>query len=365
MGQANLDQDVAFETNIKIWFGWLAKYDSVYHLGRTEAAVERLWYSEQAKLKKAPAGGMVGPDEWADVFLYAGYAQFLWTTLAEVFAAWANDRNAAPVVSIYQAVDTPGDDNGFAGYLAVSCTDAPWPRDWDKVRRDNWRVYQKAPFVTWGNAWFNGPYQYWPAKPGRPVDVDGRHVDSVLLIDETLDAATPFEGSLEVRRRYPGARLIAEPGGPRTPTRSAATRVSTTRSPTTWRPGSCRPGCAATGRTPSATRCRSPSRRRPAPRRRRRAAPPPAYCGAAGSDPGDRGDFVGPRPREVSAIRETFLVRGGIDARRSVEGGSDDFREDAGLRQPRRCLRRTDRCVRRLSVTFRRRSRTWRSSARR
>jgi hypothetical protein len=33
------------------------------------------------------------------------------------------------------------------------------------------------------------------------------------MIDETLDAATPYEGSLEVRKRFPGAVLIAEPGG--------------------------------------------------------------------------------------------------------------------------------------------------------
>ena len=35
----------------------------------------------------------------------------------------------------------------------------------------------------------------------------------ILLIDETLDAATPFAGSLEVRRRFPNSSLIAEPGG--------------------------------------------------------------------------------------------------------------------------------------------------------
>ena len=45
------------------------------------------------------------------------------------------------------------------------------------------------------------------------MSIDGSRVDSLLLIDETLDAATPYPGSLEVRRRYPDARLIAEPGG--------------------------------------------------------------------------------------------------------------------------------------------------------
>jgi pimeloyl-ACP methyl ester carboxylesterase len=211
--QANLNQDVAFERNIKIWFGWVAKYDSAYHLGTTEAAVERRWYAEQTELKRSPAGGVVGPDEWADVFLYAGYAQSLWPLLGDTFASWANQRNPELVVALYQAADSPTDDNTFAVYNAVQCTDVQWPRDWDQWRRDNWRVYRKAPFVTWNNAWYNAPCVYWPARAGRPVHVDGRHVDSVLLIDETLDAATPFEGSLEVRRRYPGARLIAEPGG--------------------------------------------------------------------------------------------------------------------------------------------------------
>jgi TAP-like protein len=98
-------------------------------------------------------------------------------------------------------------------YAGVECTDAQWPTNWDRWRTDNWRTFRKAPFETWGNAWFNAPCVYWPAKAHRPVEIDGRHVASVLLIDETLDAATPFEGSLEVRRRYPHASLIAEPGG--------------------------------------------------------------------------------------------------------------------------------------------------------
>ena len=38
-------------------------------------------------------------------------------------------------------------------------------------------------------------------------------MNSALLIDETLDAATPFPGSLEVRKLFPHASLIAEPGG--------------------------------------------------------------------------------------------------------------------------------------------------------
>ena len=69
--------------------------------------------------------------------------------------------------------DAPGDDNGFAVYLAVQCTDAAWPTQWSKIGRDNWAVYAMAPFETWGNAWFNGPCTYWPASPHTPVQIDG------------------------------------------------------------------------------------------------------------------------------------------------------------------------------------------------
>ena len=80
-------------------------------------------------------------------------------------------------------------------------------------KRDNWRVFQQAPYVTWNNAWYNAPCLFWPAAAHKPVTIDGSKVKSALLISETLDAATPFAGSLEVRRRFPNASLIALPGG--------------------------------------------------------------------------------------------------------------------------------------------------------
>ena len=211
--QANLAQDIAFERNINIWFGWLARYDSVYHLGKTAKAVSRLFYAEQAALYKNPAEGVVGGSEWNDIFLTAGYYQFTWTELGGVFAGWVNDHDSATLVAEYQGTDGPGDDNGFAMYDATQCTDAQWPQKWSTWRKDNWATYKVAPFETWSNAWYNAACLYWPAKAGVPVKVDGSKVKSVLMIDETLDAATPYEGSLWVRHLFPNASLIAEPGG--------------------------------------------------------------------------------------------------------------------------------------------------------
>jgi hypothetical protein len=80
-------------------------------------------------------------------------------------------------------------------------------------QRDNWRTYARAPFLTWSNAWYNAPCLNWAGKPGIPVNVNGAKSPGMLLIDETLDAATPYEGSLEVRSRFPKSVLIEGAGG--------------------------------------------------------------------------------------------------------------------------------------------------------
>jgi hypothetical protein len=107
----------------------------VYHLGATRAAVRRLWYAQEQRLRRHPAGGLIGGSEWADAFLPAGYNQFFWPGLAEVFAAWVHNGDAQALKDAYDAAVGPGDDNLYAVYLAVECTDARWPTNWNRWRR--------------------------------------------------------------------------------------------------------------------------------------------------------------------------------------------------------------------------------------
>jgi pimeloyl-ACP methyl ester carboxylesterase len=219
--QANLDQDIAFEKNIKIWFAWLAKYNSVYKLGSTEKAVEKLWYAKKAALAKKPVGTTVkiGADEFNDIFLWAGYYQFTWTELGSVFADYVNKGDISGLVSEYIGNTSSADDggvgtdNGFAVYNGVQCSDVQWPKSWAQWKKDNTRVNKIAPFETWGNAWYNAPCLYWPAKAGKPVKVNGKKVPPILLVDETNDAATPYAGSVYTRSIFPKSVLLAEPGG--------------------------------------------------------------------------------------------------------------------------------------------------------
>jgi pimeloyl-ACP methyl ester carboxylesterase len=208
--KANLSQDVAFNRNLHIYLKWVAKYHSVYHLGKTQKQVSAKYYATLHALAKHPKG-KVGPSEWTDAFSGAAYYRFGWEDLASAWVKFTKGHYA-PMLAQYDSAEGPGDDNEFAVYNAVECSDLKYP-GLHKVLKDSKKYAKKYPFLTWDNTWFNGPCEYWKSKTHHVVKINGKKTTSALLIDETKDAATPYEGSLEVRKLYPHSSLIGEPGG--------------------------------------------------------------------------------------------------------------------------------------------------------
>jgi pimeloyl-ACP methyl ester carboxylesterase len=209
--KANQDQDIAFQRTFNIYFRWVAKYHTVYHLGRTFQAVRHKYLATVDRLNKHAARGFLGGDEFTDVVLGAGYYVYGWEDIAKAWQDLVNKHRPGDLIGMYKSSNptTPGGDNGFAMYLATQCTDAWWPRNQQRLNRDNWRLNRHYNYETWDNAWFNGPCAYWKFHHARPVQVTGKNVHvPILLIDETFDAATPYEGSLYIRHIFPTARLI-------------------------------------------------------------------------------------------------------------------------------------------------------------
>lgn len=210
--KANLTQDVAFDENIRIYFNWVARNDAVYHLGTSGWQILRTYYDLIKTLRTAPqAGGLIGPDELTDAVLSAGYYVYGWADTATALSAAVNNGDWSGIKALYDSangVQGPGADNGYAVYLGVQCTDVQWPTSWVRWQTDNWTIYGQHPFETWSNAWYNAPCRTWPAKAGVPVTVNGSASPGILLIDETKDAATPYEGSLYVRQLFPKSVLI-------------------------------------------------------------------------------------------------------------------------------------------------------------
>ncbi|WP_393062524.1 alpha/beta hydrolase [Streptomyces sp. LN549] len=211
----NLSQDYAFDTRHKAFAAWVAKYDSTYKLGTDPAKVEAAWYRMRDAVKKHPAGNKVGAGELDDTFLPGGYYNGYWPTLAGAFAAYVNGKDEKALVKAYErfgAVDAEGD-NGYSVYSAVQCRDAQWPGDWNVWRNDSRRVHAKAPFMTWGNTWYNAPCADWPVEPLNPVRVSNDELPPVLLFQATDDAATPYEGGVTLHRKLDGSSLVVEEGG--------------------------------------------------------------------------------------------------------------------------------------------------------
>ncbi|MGV9253481.1 alpha/beta hydrolase [Streptomyces sp. NPDC003697] len=213
--QANLNQDIAFEGRWKDWQDWVAANDATFHLGTTRAAVQAKWLQLRATAKKSPIGGVVGPAELISFFQSAPYYDSAWVPVATVFSKYvAGDTQALVDAAAPDMSDTAGNisaENGNAVYTAVECTDAKWPTSWQKWDRDNTRLNKDYPFMTWANAWMNLPCATWPVKQQTPVNVTtGKGLPPVLIVQSERDAATPYQGAVELHKRFTGSRLITE-----------------------------------------------------------------------------------------------------------------------------------------------------------
>ncbi len=206
--RAQLSQDRAFERAGTELFTWIAKHNAIYQLGRSAKAVRTKYNAVIAELTKKRQGG-IGANEWTDTFVHTLYAEFLWPDTADAFATWVLERDMSSLKRAFESAKQDGD-NTFAVYNAVQCTDKKWPAKYAKWRKDAFATAAAAPLMTWSNVWFNTACLYWPAKAGTPVTVNGAAAPPILLLNTTLDGATPYSGALRTRSLFPQARLVAE-----------------------------------------------------------------------------------------------------------------------------------------------------------
>jgi pimeloyl-ACP methyl ester carboxylesterase len=213
----NLSQDYAFQGRMEAFFSWAAGFSSTYRLGTTPAAVSRSWHQARARLLADPASGasgpLVGPDEFDDTFLAGGYNDQYWPALATALSIYLHQHATGPLIRLYRQAGRQNE-NEFAVYNAVQCSDASWPRDWATWDHDARKIFATAPFEAWDNTWFNAACAFWPVKgPARPVKINGAGLPGILMLQGTRDAATPYQGALVARRRLPTARMVVVTGG--------------------------------------------------------------------------------------------------------------------------------------------------------
>jgi pimeloyl-ACP methyl ester carboxylesterase len=208
----NDEQDYAFQGRMEAFFAWTAKYDFVYHLGSTAGQVQAAWYKARNRLLAHPIDGIFGADEFDDTFLQGGYLNQLWPGFAQALSSYLNDGKTGGMIAQYQGNGVQNE-NEFAVYNAVQCSDVNWPRSWSFWTSDIERIYATAPFQAWDNAWFNAACAFWPVKgPARPLQIKGAGLPGILMLQGTLDAATPYAGAQNAHRLLPSARMVVVEG---------------------------------------------------------------------------------------------------------------------------------------------------------
>ena len=215
--QDNIAQDYAFQGRIDAFYAWAARDDRVYHLGATPGQVRAAWTRAYRQLAAHPAAGpagpALGPDEFNDTFVAGGYTDSYWPGLAAALSSYLRTGSAGQLITQYD-VEGKQDENEFAVYNAVECADAAWPRNWSRWDADTRKVAATAPFEAWDNTWFNAACAFWPVHgPATPVQIKGAGLPGILMLQGTLDAATPYQGALVARRQLPTARMVTVPGG--------------------------------------------------------------------------------------------------------------------------------------------------------
>jgi pimeloyl-ACP methyl ester carboxylesterase len=213
----NVEQDYAFQGRQDAFYAWVAQYDSTYNLGSTAAQVQAAYYKARNRLLAHPIDGSLGPmigaDELDDTFLLGGYLDELWPSLAQALSTYLNEGQTADLIAQYQANGTQNE-NEFAVYNAVQCSDVNWPRSWAYWTSDTETVYQKAPFEAWDNAWYNAACAFWPVQgPAKPLQIKGAGLPGILMLQGTLDPATPYAGAQQAHKLLPSARMVVVEGG--------------------------------------------------------------------------------------------------------------------------------------------------------
>jgi pimeloyl-ACP methyl ester carboxylesterase len=211
----NVEQDYAFQGRIGAFYAWVARYDGTYHLGSTAAQVRAAWYKARNQLLAHPINGTIGADEFDDTFQLGAYLDTLWPGEAQALSSYLHDGQIDDMITQYQqAASQNYNENEFAVYNAVECSDVNWPRSWSFWTSDTERVYRQAPFQAWDNAWYNAACAFWPVKgPAKPLQIKGTGLPGILMLQGTLDPATPYAGAQKAHELLPSARMVVVEGG--------------------------------------------------------------------------------------------------------------------------------------------------------
>ncbi|MCC2278075.1 alpha/beta hydrolase [Streptomyces sp. ET3-23] len=198
---------------------WLAKYDDVYHYGRTAAEAKAKWEQRRQALHDHPltVGSLtLGPNQFDNGTIQAMYsADDGFPALASSLAAldhWdtANAGEQKLVAKLFGSYLNPG---FLAEYFSVTCNDTPWTKNmryWVDLSAEDTK---NLPLMGARSLAFASVCAYWPTSHAPEVKVTGKGLPTTLMLNSVHDPATYYEGAVRAHRALRNSRLVTVTGG--------------------------------------------------------------------------------------------------------------------------------------------------------
>ncbi|MEU7109065.1 alpha/beta hydrolase [Streptomyces sp. NPDC046215] len=198
---------------------WLARYDDVYHYGRTATEAKAKWEKLRSSLRDRPVplpgGRVLDPNALDNAGIGAVYKGGNFPVLAGALAALDHWDTATPgekkladtVFGTYLSAEF------FAEFLSVTCADTPWNRDIGYWVKRSGRDTATHPLAGARELAFSAACAAWPAAGTPRVEVTGKGLPPVLMLNSVRDPATHYEGAVRAHRALRGSRLVTVTGG--------------------------------------------------------------------------------------------------------------------------------------------------------
>jgi pimeloyl-ACP methyl ester carboxylesterase len=198
------DFGMGFERRFRVDFlPWVAKYDHIYHLGKTGEEVRQTYERTRKKLAEQPVtlpDGTYYPVN-LDVVLFGGlYSKYSFEGAAQKFAELAG---AVPARVTAQA-SYP--DAVLGTRYAILCNDTPFRGGREYLERDAVRDGAKWPLL--GYYQIMGPCAYWDRPNVNLKQPTGIGVAPTLMVQSERDAPTPIEGARKAHRNFQNSVML-------------------------------------------------------------------------------------------------------------------------------------------------------------
>ncbi|MEU4803664.1 alpha/beta hydrolase [Actinosynnema sp. NPDC023587] len=196
-----------FERRFRVDFlPWVAKYDSLYHLGTTPEQVRRKYEETRAELARNPVqlpDGTIVSGVTLDLLLVrAQYSKQNFPDAAKAFA----ELSQAPTTRTAPAADVRYPDAANATLYGIACNDTKFKGGREYLAREAERLGERYPLI--GYYQLLAPCAFWDRPSLDLKTPTGKGVPPILMVQSVRDPATPVEGARRAHEKFAGSRLL-------------------------------------------------------------------------------------------------------------------------------------------------------------